>query len=93
MITVVYDSPELTAKLEEEFGETFLHCDVRKNSPSSIKKLKSLLAEVKKDRKERGIVRPLFSYTQNPQFAKLMGGVYLSEFDFENRHYEIWMWE
>ncbi len=93
MIDVVYDSPELTAKLEHAFGETFLHCDVHKPSASVIRKLKELLQAVKEDRESKGVYRPLFSYTQNPRFAKLMGGEYLTDFERDGKHYEIWMWE
>lgn len=41
---------------------------------------------------KRGYDRPLFTYTQNPRWVKLIGGKYANEFDAEGKHYEVWAW-
>lgn len=88
-----YKSNEILATVEYVEGEIFIHCDVSTPSLKNIKILKSLISNLKKEKEELGINRPLFSYTQNPRFAKLMGGVYLTSFKESGKEFEVWMWE
>lgn len=92
-VITYYQSDEIEAKLQYEGGEVFLHCEVSKPSLKNIKILKRLIKQLKEEREQIGYDRPLFSYTQNPQFAKLMGGVYLTSFEESGKTFEVWMWE
>lgn len=92
-IEEVFNQDGAVATIQYVSGEAFLHCSVNKITPSLIKNLKSTLASILDKRKESGLSRPLFSYTQNARFAQMMGGCYLSSFVEEGKYFEVWMWE
>lgn len=93
LVEEVFNEQGASASIQHVGGESFLHCSVDTLTPSVIKSLRKALSTIIKNREEGGINRPLFSYTQNPKFAKMMGGEYLTSFVEEGKYFEVWMWE
>jgi len=75
----------------EEF--LFLHCDVYDKKLKTLRKIKEMLAEFKIEIAKFGYDKPLFTYTQNPRWVKLLGATFHNSFEFEGRYFEVWKWE
>lgn len=89
----IYKGLDFWAQGEYCMGVMFIHCDVYTPTSSTIKKARKMFKEVREAVNQHGYDSPIFTYTQNPRFCKLMGGVYHNTFQFEGKTYEVWKWE
>lgn len=92
-IVVFYDGPDYKAEGELCEGLLFLHCTVFTNSKSVLKKIKCNLNLIIEEVRARGYDLPVFTYTQNGKWVRLIGGVYHNSFEFEGETYEVYKWE
>ncbi|AJT60717.1 hypothetical protein [Citrobacter phage CVT22] len=92
-IAALYTGEDFISYAEYAGGFLFLHCEVKVWNKSTLKKIKEGIKLVKKYALTIGYDKPLFTYTQNPRWVKMIGGVYSDEFDAEDKNYELWKWE
>jgi hypothetical protein len=92
-IETIYCGLDFWAQGELYEGVLFLHCDVYQNSTKTLRKIKVMLAEFREEAKQHGYDKPIFTYTQNGRWTKLVGGVYHNEFYHEGTLYEMYKWE
>lgn len=91
--TVFYDGPEYKAEGELCDGLLFLHCTVRIHSKTVLKQIKLNLELIKSEVRKLGYSLPIFSYTQNGKWVRLIGGEYHNTFEHEGETYEVYKWE
>lgn len=90
----IYVGPDFLAQGELVEGVLFLHCDVIDSSFKTFRKIRDMIKLFKQVAKDQyGYDEPMFSYTQNGRWCKLMGAEYVSSFDEDNKHFEVWVWE
>lgn len=92
-VLTVNDDELYTAKLEYVDGWVFMHCDVHKNLPSTVRRIRKQIKDVKEEMGVLGYTLPLLSVTRNSHFAKLLKGKYLGEVFENNERLEVWSWE
>ncbi len=92
-ILTVNEDSFYTAKIEEVDGWLFLHCEVHSTTPSSIKRIKKQIKDVKEVLSVMGYDKPLLSVTRNSHFAKLLKGKYLGDVCENNEILGVWSWE
>lgn len=92
-ITVFYDGPEYKAEGELCDGLLFLHCTVYQYSKSVVKQIKLNLEIIKSEVRKVGYDLPLFAYTQNSKWTRIVGGEYHTTFEHEGEIYEVYKWE
>lgn len=90
---VVNDDECYSAKLEYSLGWLFLHCEVHKPTPETIRRMRRHIKEVKAEAAGFGYSQPLLSVTRNSRFAKLMGGKFLGQVTEGDEILEVWSWE
>lgn len=92
-VVTLYADTDFWAQAELCEGLLFLHCDVYNKSLVTLRKVKAGIEILKAEIKAKGYDKPVFTYTQNPRWVKLLGAEYLNDFEFEGRHFEVWIWE
>lgn len=92
-IVTLYADVDFWAQGELCEGFLFLHCDVYKWDRATLKKVREGIKILKAEIKAKGYDKPVFTYTQNPRWVKLLGAKYHNSFDFEGRDFEVWKWE
>lgn len=92
-ISLLYTGEDFISHAEYAGGFLFLHCEVKVWNKSTLKKIRRGVKMVQESALKRGYDKPLFTYTQNPRWVKLIGGKYANEFDAEGKHYEVYKWE
>lgn len=92
-VSLLYTGEDFISHAEYAGGFLFLHCEVKVWNRSTLKKIKEGIKLVQEYALERGYDRPLFTYTQNPRWVKLIGGKYANEFEYEGEKYEVYSWE
>ena len=71
-------------------GVVFLHCNVYKNTPSSLKAVKKELKELLEFYAEFGVLN-IFSYTRNGRYASAVGGELINSFIYDDIEYEVYV--
>lgn len=92
-VSLLYTGEDFISHAEYAGGFLFLHCEVKVWNKSTLKKIKEGIKLVQKHALARGYDKPLFTYTQNPRWVKMIGGEYVSTFDAEDEQVELWKWE
>lgn len=93
-VVTVYAGTDFWAQGELCEGLLFLHCDVYKWDRKTLRKIKEGLQILHEGlRNQYGYDKPIFSYTENPRWCKLIGGKYHNSFEHEGRHFEVFKWE
>lgn len=92
-ISLLYTGEDFIAHAEYAGGFLFLHCEVMDWSLGTLRKIKRGLKHLREECLKNGYDRPLFTYTQNPRWVKLIGGKYLTEFEVYGEHFEVWIWD
>lgn len=69
----------------------FMHVEVFEWTPSSLKHMRRIFEQFKVYIADNGYTR-LITYTPNPKFVKMFGGVSVNSFDHEGKHYEVMEW-
>lgn len=92
-IALLYTGEDFISHAEYAGGFLFLHCEVLVWNKSTLKKIKEGIKQVKERALEEGYDKPLFTYTQNPKWVKLIGGVYANSFEAEGEQYEVYLWD
>lgn len=92
-LAVFYDGPDYKAEGELCEGFLFIHCTVHVNSHTVLKKIRYNFEVVKEVIAERGYDKPIFAYSKNGKWCRLMGGVFHNTFEYEGEEYEVYRWE
>ena len=92
-VVTLYSDIDFWAQGEICDGYFFIHCDVYKHNLKTLRKIKQGISHLKIALLERGYDKPLYSYTKNGRWVKLIGGEYLTSFNVEGEEYEVWQWE
>lgn len=91
-IGVLCETDSFVAKGEVYNNLLFLHCEVKKNTKSALKEILSGLEILKEEAYLAGWDE-MYTYTQNPRWVRLLGGIYLTEIVIDEKRYEVYKWE
>ena len=87
-----YEGPDALFQYEV-FGQSLLlHCEVTEWKPSTIKKGYRILGDFMYQMRKQGYIS-LATVTPNPKFAKLFGGTSVQKIMYEDKEYEVIVWE
>lgn len=89
-VSLLYTGDDFIAHIERCDGFLFVHCEVLKWSTGTLRHIKKGLCELYKGLEDAGYGGPVLTYTQNPRWVKLVGGVYKSDFEYQGSNYELW---
>lgn len=92
-VSLLYTGEDFISHAEYAGGFLFLHCEVKIWNKSTLKKIKEGIKYIKLSALERGYDKPLFTYTKNPRWVKLIGGEYANTFYDEGEKYEVFKWD
>lgn len=92
-IVTLYAGIDFWAQGEICEGYFFIHCDVYKNDLKTLRKIKEGIKVLKEALIEKGYTKPLYTYTKNGRWVKLIDGEYLTSFIEDNEEYEVWTWQ
>ncbi len=87
-----YQDNDFIIEIEDYLGALVLHCEVSNWKPSVLRKGYSIFAKLEQYAIDNGYSKML-SVSPNPKFCKLVGGVSMSEIVYENKKYEVMIWE
>lgn len=80
--------PEYVIRLEDEQGHLFIHLDVYRWDKTVVRELREEFATIKRRAYENGY-KFISTYTKNPKFVKMFGGIKTMEV----KDYEVFSWE
>lgn len=86
---ISHDGYDFTSQIEWVGDFIYLHCKVHKNTPHSIRAVKRELSRLLLRFNREGI-ETVYAYLEKGRFAEMLGGVYLTSFISEGRHYEVY---
>lgn len=86
---ITQDNEIFTSQIEWVDSLVYLHCKVHRNTPGAIRAVKRELSRLL-DRFEREGVEIVYAYLEKGRFAAMLGGEYLTEFDEDGKHYEVY---
>jgi hypothetical protein len=87
-----YEGPDALFQYEVFGKNVFLHCTVAEWKPSTIKKGYRVLGDFMYQMQKQGYEH-IFAITPNPKFAKLFGGTFVSDITYEDKQYEVVVWD
>lgn len=86
--TKLYKDENFSVDVEEEQGMVFFHCSVEKFDKGVYKQMEAVMEELKTAFTFYGF-KEIYSYTQNPKFARRFGFEKINEFTKDNESYEV----
>ena len=86
-----YEDEDFKLECNDVFNESYLHCEVKKWTLSSLKKVFRIFAQLLNEKEQEGVTR-LVTVTPNPKFASLLGGSHCETVKQEGIEYEVYQW-
>jgi hypothetical protein len=87
-----YSDEDVAFEYEEDGTRLALHCEVRRWSPSVLKKSYRVLGDFMNQKRKEGFDK-MITITPNPKFAKIFGGTSVGEVDYNEMKYEVVVWD
>lgn len=89
----LYKGDDFSVDAETTEGQVFLHCDVYKNSKTTLKRIRLFFEELTGEMLDRGHLA-MFTVTPNRRFVEAIGKPFdiIDKVTYENVEYEVVAW-
>lgn len=91
-LVTLCETEDFLAKAEVIDNILFLHCDVKRNTVSSLKSVREGFSILKEEAYLHGWDE-MYTYTQNGRWVRLIGGQYQQTVIVNDKEYEVYKWE